>query len=109
MGPWTYLLAAGFFEVVFTSFMKLSDGMSKPWPTIAFLLAVAASFFCLNRSLSHIPLGTAYAVWTGMGAFGTVIVGMIFFKDPVSWPRLLLLTLLVGSVIGLKFVDRVGP
>ena len=105
MSPWSYLVAAGLLEILFTTLMKLSEGLSRLWPTLGFLATAALSFFCLNRSLSQIPLGTAYAVWTGLGAFGTVVVGMIFFKDPVSWPRILLLSLLIGSVIGLKFID----
>lgn len=109
MSAWSYLIAAGLLEILFTTLMKLSEGLSRVGPTVGFLATAALSFFCLNRSLSAIPLGTAYAVWTGLGAFGTALIGMIFFKDPVSWPRVLLLSLLVGAVIGLKFVDARMP
>ncbi len=107
MNPWAYLFTAGALEILFTTLMKLSDGLTRKGPTLGFLLTAALSFFCLNRSLTQIPLGTAYAVWTGLGAFGTAVVGMVFFKDPVSWPRILLLTGLIGSVIGLKLIDKV--
>lgn len=106
MSPWAFLFTAGILEILFTTFMKLSDGFSRKGPVVGFLVTAVCSFYCLNRSLSHIPLGTAYAVWTGLGAFGTVVVGMIFFKDPVSWPRVLLLLCLIGSVIGLKLIDK---
>lgn len=102
MNPWFYLILAGCFEVGFTTFMKLSDGFSK-WPyTIAFAICALLSFGLLNKSISVIPLGTAYAVWTGFGAFGTALVGILFFKDPADTWRLVFLSTLILSIIGLK-------
>lgn len=102
---WLYLFLAGFFEIGFTTCMKLSDGFTAVIYTAGFVLCAAFSFYCLNKSLATIPLGTAYAVWTGIGAFGTAIIGMIFFKDPVSVLRGLFLILLIGSILGLKLVS----
>lgn len=102
---WILLVIAGCFEVGFTTMMKLSDGFTKVWPTLGFLFFAILSFVVLNRALAEkIPLGTAYAVWTGLGACGTAVIGMIFFGDPVSVARIILLCTLVGSVIGLKMV-----
>jgi quaternary ammonium compound-resistance protein SugE len=103
---WLYLFfLAGLFEIGFTTFLKLSDGFNRLWPTIFFLLFALASFWLLNKALQGVPLGTAYAVWTGIGAFGTAIVGILMFGDPVTFWRLLFLALLIGSIIGLKVVS----
>jgi quaternary ammonium compound-resistance protein SugE len=102
---WLYLILAGCFEIGFTTFMKLSDGFSRLWPTIGFVVTALVSFLLLNQAVRTIPTGTAYAVWTGIGAFGTAVVGMIFFKEPVTAGRLFFLTTLIGSVIGLKLVS----
>lgn len=84
--------------------MKLSDGFTEPKYTLGFIIFAVLSLFCLNKSLVQIPLGTGYAVWTGIGAFGTAVVGMLFFKDPVSLWRVIFLSLLIGSVLGLKLI-----
>jgi len=106
MHPWLILLLAGVFEIGFTTFMKLSEGFTKWGFTICFALCAIASFVLLNKSTTVIPLGTAYAVWTGIGAFGTVVVGILFFKDPASFWRLFFLSTLIISIIGLKFVAK---
>lgn len=99
---------AGCFEVGFTTFMKLSDGFSK-WPyTIAFIVCAILSFALLNKAITAIPLGTAYAVWTGLGAFGTAIVGIAIFKDSADAWRVFFLVTLIASIIGLKFVSVAG-
>ena len=103
---WVYLITAGVFEVGFTTFLKLSDNFSKLWPTIGFLVFSIASFMFLARAMHTIPLGTAYAVWTGIGAFGTAVIGIYFFNDPFSFLRVFFLTLLVASVVGLKLVSH---
>lgn len=100
-----YLPAAGALEIGFTTGMKLSDNFTKPGPTFGFLLCATFSFVLLNRAVQTIPLGTAYAVWTGIGAFGTALVGIAFFKDPVGPGRVAFLLLLIGSIIGLKLVS----
>lgn len=104
MSSWLYLTLAGIFEIGFTTFMKLSDGFTIVLYTIGFFICAALSFYLLNKALTTIPLGTAYAVWTGIGAFGTAVIGMLFFKDPVSTMRTIFLLLLIGSIVGLKLV-----
>ncbi|MBU1642637.1 multidrug efflux SMR transporter [bacterium] len=102
---WLFIIAAGIFEIGFTSFLKLSEGFTRPLPSIGFLVFGAISFYLLTLGMKSIPLGSAYAVWTGIGAFGTAIMGMIFFGDPVTAWRLFFLLTLVGSIIGLKMVS----
>lgn len=104
MNPWTTLILAGLFEVGFTTFMKLSDGFTKHVFTVSFAVCAIASFALLNKAISQIPMGTAYAVWTGIGAFGTAVVGILFFNDPAAMTRIFFLATLIGSIIGLKFV-----
>jgi quaternary ammonium compound-resistance protein SugE len=105
LSGWTALIVAGCFEVGFTSFLKLSDGFTRPIYVALFIITAALSFAALSIAVRTIPLGTAYAVWTGIGAFGTAIVGMAFFKDPASLPRLFFLGTLILSIIGLKLVS----
>ena len=102
---WVYLRLAGVFEIGLSTFLKLSDGFTRPLYTTAFVSCSGISFWLLTRSLNSIPIGTAYAVWTGIGAFGTALVGIYFFSDSASFWRLMLLLLLIASIIGLKFVD----
>ncbi|MBA3815249.1 MAG: multidrug efflux SMR transporter [Parachlamydiaceae bacterium] len=102
---WIYLCIAGLFEVGFTTFLKLSENFTKPWPTITFFILAIFSFFSLSMSLKDIPLGTSYAVWTGIGAFGTAIVGITFFGEPTDFWRLFFLLCLILSIIGLKVVS----
>lgn len=102
---WLILLAAGLFEVGFTTCMRLSDGFKHPLWTSGFLVSAVLSFILLERAQRVIPLGTAYAVWVGIGAFGTALVGMLLFREPVETVRLVLLAVLVGAIIGLKLVS----
>jgi len=102
---WLYLIAAGLFEVGFTTCLKLSDSFSRLWPSLGFLICAVVSFWLLTKATQTIPLGTAYAVWTGIGAFGTAVIGIVFFSDPATTLRLLFLVLLIGSIIGLKLVS----
>jgi quaternary ammonium compound-resistance protein SugE len=102
---WTYLILAGVFEIGFTTFMKMSEGFTRGWPTGSVVVSAILSLWLLNLALQTIPLGTAYAVWTSIGAFGTAVVGMVFFHDPVSAGRMFFLFLLIASVIGLKLVS----
>lgn len=102
---WIFLLIAGSLEVASTTMFRYTGGLSRPLPTIAFFTLGIASFYFLYRSLSAIPLGTAYAVWTGIGAAGTALIGMAVYAEPVTTARLVFLTLLIGSIVGLKFVS----
>ena len=102
---WIYLLAAGLFEVCFTTSLKLSESFTKVSPTIAFVIFASISFWLLTKAMQTIPLGTSYAVWTGIGAFGTAVIGILFFKDPDSAWRVFFLLALIGSIVGLQLVS----
>lgn len=103
---WIYLLMAGLFEIGFTTFLNLSHNFTRLWPTLAFMTAAMCSFFLLSLSLRHIPLGTAYAVWTGIGACGTAAVGILYFNESTDFWRVFFLFLLIASIIGLKWVSH---
>lgn len=103
--PWFILIIAGLFEVGFTTCLKFSENFTKWTWSIGFFVCISLSFFLLNRAIQYIPIGTAYAVWTGIGAVGTVIMGIVFFKEPVELLRLFFIFLLVGSIVGLKLVS----
>ncbi len=100
---WTYLMFAGLFEIAFASTLKLTENFTKLWPTVIFSVCILLSFILLNRALKDIPIGTAYAVWTGIGAAGTALIGILIYKEPATALRLFFLATLIGSVIGLKF------
>jgi quaternary ammonium compound-resistance protein SugE len=100
---WIAVITAGFLEVGFATMLKLSSGFTKLWPSLGFLVFAAGSFSLLSWSLKILPVGTAYAVWTGIGAAGTAIVGMIFFKDPVSVARISAIAFIIAGVILLNF------
>lgn len=105
LNPWIYLVLAGVAEIGFTTSMKLSEGFRNWTFNVCFALCALASFGLLNLATRNVSLGTAYAVWTGIGAFGTAAVGILFFDDPATFWRLLLLTTLIVSLIGLKLVS----
>ena len=100
---WVMLGIAGIFEVVWASFMKLSEGFTKPGWTVLTFLGMAVSFFLLAKATKTLPLGTAYAVWTGIGALGSVIVGIVVFKEPATAARIFFAVLLLAGIVGLKF------
>jgi len=103
---WLILVLAGFFEVAFTTSLKLSDNFKNLWWSIAFFISISLSFFLLNKAIQTIPLGTAYAVWTGIGAVGTAIIGILVFKEPAYFWRVFFIMLLISSIIGLKLVSK---
>ncbi len=102
---WLYLLLAGTLEIITTTVFRYTDGMTRIGPTVAFFVIGLTSFYFLNRSLAGIPLGTAYAIWTGIGAAGTAVLGIAFYNEPATTARLVLLTILIGSIMGLKLVS----
>ena len=102
---WLLLLLAGLFEVGFTTCLKLSDNFRHAGWSAAFFVSITLSFLLLNRAIQSIPIGTAYAVWTGIGAVGTALVGIVFFREPADLARLFFIALLIGSIIGLKAVS----
>jgi quaternary ammonium compound-resistance protein SugE len=103
---WLILILAGLFEVGFTTCLKLSNNFSNLKWSIGFFICITMSFVLLNKATQTIPLGTGYAVWTGIGAAGTVIIGILFFKEPSDFWRILFIVLLIGSIIGLKLVSK---
>ena len=102
---WVYLVIAGLFEVGFTTSLKLSDDFKNTKWTLLFFVCISLSFHFLSQAIKTIPLGTAYAVWTGIGAVGTAIIGIVFFDEPFYFSRVFFLALLIGSIIGLKLVS----
>lgn len=100
---WIYLIIAGILEVGFTTCLKLSDNFSNLKWGAGFLICAIMSFVFLNKATVTLPMGTAYAVWTGIGAIGTVLVGIIFFKESYNFWRIFFLTTLIISILGLKF------
>ncbi|GAB2962503.1 multidrug efflux SMR transporter [Hymenobacter coalescens] len=105
---WVFLILAGLAEVAFAFCLgkaKLAAGAESVGWYSAFAGCAALSFYLLNLSLTQIPLGTAYAVWTGIGAVGTAALGVLAFGDPLTGPRLFFLVTLIGSVLGLKAVS----
>ena len=102
---WIILVLAGLFEVAFTTSLKLSDNFKNTGWSIAFFISISLSFFLLNKAIQTIPIGTGYAVWTGIGAVGTVLMGIFFFKEPATFMRLFFIFTLIASIIGLKVVS----
>ncbi len=106
MSAWVYLILAGVLEVGFASMIKLTENFSKLVPTLIFLVFAIGSFYSLTKAVESIPIGTAYAVWTGIGAFGTILIGIFFYNEPAGLLRLFFLFTLVASIIGLKLVSN---
>lgn len=103
---WLYLLLAGCLELGFTTCFKLSANFTNWRWTIAFLVCATLSVYCFNQAIKSIPLGTAYVVWTGIGAAGTVLIGMLWFHEPATGLRLFFIATLLGSILGLKLVTN---
>ncbi len=99
---WILLVVAGLFEIAWALGLKFTDGFTRPWPTVGTVIALVISVAMLGLAAKSLPIGTAYAVWTGIGVAGTVIFGMVFLGDPVGLTRLLCVGLIVAGIIGLK-------
>jgi quaternary ammonium compound-resistance protein SugE len=99
---WLYLIIAGGLEVAWAIGLKYTDGFTRPGPSILTGLAMVASFYFLAQALKTIPVGTGYAVWTGIGAFGTAILGIFLFAESATALRLIALALIVLGIVGLK-------
>lgn len=102
---WVFLLIAGILEVVWAIGIKYSEGFTKLWPSLATIAALIMSLVFLSRTLETLPLGTAYAIWTGIGAVGTAVMGMILFDESRDLVRVLSILLIVVGIIGLKFTS----
>jgi quaternary ammonium compound-resistance protein SugE len=103
---WFILFIAGLFEVVWAIGIKYTEGWTKLWPTVITVLAMIASFYLLSIALKQIPMGTAYAVWTGIGTIGTVIYGIVFFKEPMDILRIICIMLILSGIVGLRILAR---
>ncbi len=106
---WIILVIAGLFEVVFTTCLakaKETAGTTAYLWIAGFFISLSISMYLLYKATQTLPMGTGYAVWTGIGAVGTVIIGILFFKEPTSFWRLFFIFTLIGSIAGLKFVSN---
>ena len=100
---WLWLLGAGLCEVVWVLLLKLTDGFTRPWPSVATVATLGLSFFCMAQSLRTLPMGTVYAVWTGIGAAGGMLWGIVILGEPATTLRIVCVSLIIGGVAGLRF------
>jgi quaternary ammonium compound-resistance protein SugE len=103
--PWVLLLFAGVLEVAWAVGLKYTDGFSRLWPTVGTAVALVASMVLLGLSLRSLPLGTAYAVWTGIGSLGTAALGIALFQEPATALRLASIGFIVLGIVGLKLAS----
>jgi quaternary ammonium compound-resistance protein SugE len=99
---WLILVLAGLFEVAWAIGLKYTEGFSRLWPSVWTVLAMIVSLTLLGIAMKSLPLGTAYSVWVGVGAVGTVILGIVLFGEPANWGRLISIALILAGIIGLK-------
>ena len=103
---WFILFIAGIFEIAWAIGLKYSEGLSKFWPSVFTLICLAISMGMLAYAVRSLPVGTAYAVWTGIGAVGTVILGMFLFNEPKDLARIFFIVLILIGIAGLKFFTK---
>ena len=101
---WLYLAVAGLMEVAWAIGLKYTEGFTRPWPTIGTIAAMVVSIVLLGLALRELPVGTAYAVWTGIGAVGVALLGIVLFGESASAARLASIGLIVAGIVGLKLV-----
>jgi quaternary ammonium compound-resistance protein SugE len=104
--PWLYLLLAAALEIVWAVGLKSTAGFTKLWPSVGVIATMAASMFLLALAARTLPIGTAYAIWTGIGAVGTAIAGIALYNESAAAPRLLCIALINAGVAGLKFIGK---
>lgn len=102
---WTYLLIAGLLEIAWAVGLKYTEGFTRLWPTVFTVAALAGSMTLLALALRELPIGTAYAVWTGIGAVGTAVLGILLFGESAAALRLLCIGLIVAGIVGLKLAS----
>ena len=102
---WLYLGIAGAMEVLWSTFLKFSEGFTKPLPKVITAAGLAARMFILAKATKVLPIGTAYGIWTGIGALGAVIVGIVVFKEPATAGRMFFASLLLVGIVGLKLTS----
>lgn len=103
--PWIYLFLAGVLEVGWAIGLKYTEGFTRPLPTILTVLCMVASIALLGLAVRDLPIGTAYAIWTGIGTVGAVILGMVLFGDPATIARILCIGLILAGIAGLKLTS----
>ncbi len=103
--PWLHLIIAGLLEVAWAIGLKQTEGWTRLWPSVITALLMMASFFFLSLALRSLPIGTAYAIWTGIGAVGTALIGIIVFDEPRTAARLVCIVLIVAGIVGLKLTS----
>jgi len=103
---WLLLVVAGLLEAGWAIGLKYTDGFSKPWPSVATVAGIVASMFMLSVAARDLPIGTAYAVWVGIGAAGAVVLGVVLLGEPANPGRLFFLALLLIAIVGLKFTTH---
>lgn len=104
---WIYLFIAGLFEIGWAVGLKYTAGFTKLWPSVITIIGMVLSFYFLSNAVKTIPIGTAYAIWTGIGAVGTAILGIILFGESKQFIRLIFIFLIVIGIIGLKIFSNV--
>lgn len=104
--PWIILVIAGLFEIGWAIGLKYSDGFTRLWPSVGTIAAMAVSLGLLAIAMKSLPVGTAYAVWVGVGAVGTVILGIVLFDEPVNAMRIGSVALIIAGLVGLKLATR---
>ncbi|MBK6337228.1 MAG: quaternary ammonium compound efflux SMR transporter SugE [Betaproteobacteria bacterium] len=104
---WSLLVLAGLFEVGWAIGLKYTDGFTRPWPTVGTVLAMIVSLGLLGLAMKSLPVGTSYAVWVGVGAVGTAILGIVLLGEPANTGRLVSLGLIVAGIVGLKLSSPV--
>ena len=102
---WIILTVAGILEIGWDVGLKYSEGFTRPWPSAVTIATMVASMYLLAVAVRTLPIGTAYAVWVGIGAAGTAVLGMVLFNEPRDAARMLCLALIVAGVVGLKFLE----
>ncbi len=106
MTPWLYLAAAGVLEIAWAVGLKFTHGFTRFWPSVWTIGSMAVSLYLLSLAVRSLPIGTAYAVWTGIGAAGTAIAGMLFLGEPREWVKVLCIFLILAGIAGLKLFSR---
>ena len=106
---WIVLVVAGVFEVCWAVGLKYTESFTRLWPSVATIAAMTASVVLLGWSMRTLPVGTAYAVWTGIGAVGTVLLGVVLFDEPATVARLGCVALIVAGIVGLKVASSTPP
>lgn len=104
---WIYLLIAGLFEIGWAVGLKYTEGFTKLWPSVITIIGMILSFYFLSNAVKTIPIGTAYAIWTGIGAVGTAILGIILFNESKEFARIIFICLIVVGIVGLKIFSEV--